>query len=178
LRSQSSALSDLLEGGGTVLARAVEALDRVNKVLSDKNIATLSASLADLNVVTAAARDNKEVFAEATAALQSIDQAANDISATAKSAQGLVDGDGKKAMANISDAAGELKAAAADARGMVSALRGPTTDFATHTLPQVQSTIAGLQATAESLQRLVEDIESNPRALVSKTPAREVEVAP
>ena len=34
------ALSDLLEGGGTVLARTVEALDRVNKILSDKNIAT------------------------------------------------------------------------------------------------------------------------------------------
>ena len=50
LRSQRSALSDLLEGGGTVLTRTIEALDRVNRVLSDKNIKTFSASLSDVQV--------------------------------------------------------------------------------------------------------------------------------
>jgi phospholipid/cholesterol/gamma-HCH transport system substrate-binding protein len=178
LRSQSSALSDLLEGGGTVLARTVEALDRVNRILSDKNIATFSASLSDVNVVTAEMRDRKEVFADAQAALQSIDRAASDISKTAQSAQGLVDGDGKKALANINDAASELKGAATDARATIGALRGPTTDFATNGLPQLQQTITSLQGTAESLQRLIDEIEANPRQLVGKTPAREIEVEP
>ena len=38
LRTQRSTLSDLLEGGGTVLTRTVEPMDRVNRVLSDQNI--------------------------------------------------------------------------------------------------------------------------------------------
>ena len=178
LRSQSSALSDLLEGGGTVLARTVEALDRINRILSDKNIATFSASQSDINVVTAELRDRKEVIADAQAALQSIDRAASDMSKTAQSVQGLVDGDGKRAMANISQAADEIKVAAGDARATIGALRGPTTDFATNGLPQLQQTITEMQGTAESLQRLIDEIETNPRALVGKTPARELEVAP
>ena len=178
LRSQSSALSDLLEGGGTVLARTVEALDRINRILSDKNIATFSASLSDINVVTAELRDRKEVIADAQAALQSIDRAASDMSKTAQSVQGLVDGDGKRAMANISQAADEIKVAASDARATIGALRGPTTDFATNGLPQLQQTITSLQGTAESMQRLIDEIEANPRQLVGKTPAREIEVEP
>lgn len=178
LRSQSSALSDLLEGGGTVLARTVEALDRVNRILSDKNIATFSASLSDINVVTAELRDRKEVIADAQAALQSIDRAASDMSKTAQSVQGLVDGDGKRAMANISQAADEIKIAAGDARATIGALRGPTTDFATNGLPQLQQTITSLQGTAESMQRLIDEIAANPRQLVGKTPAREIEVEP
>ncbi|MDB5444463.1 MAG: hypothetical protein JWP73_2839, partial [Phenylobacterium sp.] len=53
LRSQKSALSDLLQGGGTVLTRTIEALDRVNRVLSDQNIKTFSTALSDTQAVTA-----------------------------------------------------------------------------------------------------------------------------
>ncbi|MGZ5947622.1 MAG: MlaD family protein, partial [Caulobacteraceae bacterium] len=45
IRSQKSALADLLEGGGTVLQRSVEALDRVNRLLSDQNLKTVSGML-------------------------------------------------------------------------------------------------------------------------------------
>lgn len=76
LRSQRSALSDLLEGGGTVLTRTIEALDRVNRVLSDKNIKTFSASLSDVQAVTAELRERKEIIADAQKALQSIDATA------------------------------------------------------------------------------------------------------
>jgi phospholipid/cholesterol/gamma-HCH transport system substrate-binding protein len=81
-------------------------------------------------------------------------------------------------MANISEAADELKVAASDARATIGALKGPTTDFATNGLPQLTQTVSSLQGTAESLQRLIDEIEANPRQLVSKTPAREIEVEP
>ena len=145
LRSQSSALSDLLAGGGNLLAKAVEALDRVNQVLSDRNISNFSATMEDINIVSAAARDHAQMFADAQAALQSIDIAAKNIAELSESSQSLVEGDGKRALAEIGDTATELKAAAADARATISALRGPTTDFATNTLPQVQGAIISLQ---------------------------------
>ena len=178
LRSQSSALSDLLAGGGNLLAKAVEALDRVNQVLSDRNISNFSATMEDINIVSAAARDHAQMFADAQAALQSIDIAAKNISELSESSQSLVEGDGKRALAEIGDTATELKAAAADARATISALRGPTTDFATNTLPQVQGAIISLQSSAESLERLTNEIEQNPRALISKEPAKEIELKP
>ena len=44
--SRASALSGLLEGGGTVLNAAVDTLNRVNRVLSDDNIKSITADAA------------------------------------------------------------------------------------------------------------------------------------
>src|SRR5690348_4798888 len=73
IRSQRSALSDLLEGGGTVLTRTIEALDRVNRVLSDQNIQKFSAVVSDTQAVTAELRRRKAILGDAQKALQDID---------------------------------------------------------------------------------------------------------
>jgi phospholipid/cholesterol/gamma-HCH transport system substrate-binding protein len=78
----------------------------------------------------------------------------------------------------LAEAAEELKAATKDARGMITRLEGPTTDFANTGLPQLTRAVTTLQSAAESLDRLVGDIEQNPQGLVSKPPAKEVEVRP
>jgi phospholipid/cholesterol/gamma-HCH transport system substrate-binding protein len=122
IQSKNGALSDLLQGGGTVLARTVEALDRVNKVLSDKNIAAFSSTISDVSVVSAEIKDKKEMFADAQSALQSLDATAKSIKELATSGQNLVNVDGKQALAKISSAADELQAAAADARATLTAV--------------------------------------------------------
>ncbi|MDB5453460.1 MAG: Mammalian cell entry related domain protein, partial [Caulobacteraceae bacterium] len=48
----------------------------------------------------------------------------------------------------------------------------------TNGLPQLQSAIISLQGAAESLERLANEIENNPRALISKEPAKENKVKP
>lgn len=178
IRSQRSALSDLLEGGGTVLTRTIEALDRVNRVLSDDNITTLGAALSDVQSVTAELRERKAIIADAQKALQTIDATAAQIGALSKSTQGLVDTDGRKAMRDLGSAADELKAAAKDARSMITKLEGPTSDFASTGLPQLTSAVVTLQSAAESLDRLVGEVEQNPRGLIGKAPAKEVEIKP
>jgi phospholipid/cholesterol/gamma-HCH transport system substrate-binding protein len=176
LRTQRSALSDLLEGGGTVLTRTVEALDRINRVLSDQNIKTFGAAVSDTQAVTAELRERKAIIADAQKALQSIDAAATQVAALGQSSQQLVDGDGKRTMKNVADAAEEAKVAAHDVRNMMGKLEGPTSDFATNGLPQLTSAVQTLQQTAESLDRLIRDIEANPRGLVGKPTAEEMEI--
>ncbi|MDQ0463765.1 phospholipid/cholesterol/gamma-HCH transport system substrate-binding protein [Caulobacter ginsengisoli] len=176
IKSQSSALSDLLAGGGTVLTRTIEALDRVNKVLSDENVKTFSAALKDVQAVTAEARERRQIIADAQKALQDIDKTANAITALSQSTQGLVDNDGRKTMQQLADAAAELKAASTDARTLIKKLDQPTTDFSTTTLPQLNSAIDSLQTTAESLRRLSDDVERDPRGIISKPPAKTVDV--
>ncbi|MFA7262972.1 MAG: MlaD family protein [Caulobacter sp.] len=178
IRSQRSALSDLLQGGGTVLSRTIEALDRVNRVLSDENVKTFSAALNDVQAITAEARERKEIIADAQKALQSIDAAATAITELSRSTQGLVDTDGKRTLAELSDTATELKAATRDARALITKLHGPTTEFADTGLPQLTRAITSLQATAESLDRLLGEVEQNPRGVVAKPPAKELEVQP
>lgn len=176
LRSQRSALSDLLEGGGTVLTRSIEALDRVNRVLSDENIKTFSAAISDAQAVTAELRERKAIIADAQSALQRIDSAADEIAKLSASTRGVIDGDGKRAIANLADAAEEAKAASKDARALIGRLQAPTTDFATNGLPQITQAVISLQSAAESLERLVNDVQSSPTGALSKSAAEEVKV--
>ncbi len=176
--SQKSALSDLLEGGGTVLQRAVEALERVNRLLSDQNIGSLTATLSDVRALADEARERRSILADAQKTLQDVDKTANAITELSQSSNKLVNGDARRALANLADAAQETKLAAHDTREMIGRLDGPTTEFATTGLPQLSNTIVSLQQTSRSLDSLVREIQRSPRSALSKPPAKEVKVKP
>ena len=178
ISSRRSTLSDLLEGGGTVLTRTVEALDRVNEVLSDKNIKTFTAAMDDTQAVTAELRSKKQLFADAQQALQNIDAASKQIAALGLSGQNLLDGDGKRSLKSIAGAAEQTEQTAKDLRALMARLDGPTTEFATNGLPQLTAAVASLQSAAESLNRLSRELQANPQGLVAKPPAIERKVKP
>jgi phospholipid/cholesterol/gamma-HCH transport system substrate-binding protein len=178
IKSRSSTLSDLLQGGSTVLAATVDALHRVNTVLSDDNINSMTATLRDVEAVAAEVRKRKALFADADQALKSIDQTAQSIRRLSDSSEQLVNGDGKRTLRDVADAAEQLKTAAGDTRAMIAKLSAPTTEFATNGLPQLTSAIIALRETAESLDRLIAETERSPQALIAKTPAKEVQVKP
>lgn len=178
IRSQRSTLSDLLEGGGTVLTRAIEALDRVNRVLSDENLKVFSAALSDTQAVTAELRERKALVADAQKAIQSIDAAARQIDGVAASGKTLLDGDGAKTMQNLAEAAAEAKSAAAQANAILTKLEGPTAEFAASGLPQITAAAIQLQQAAESIDRLVSETQSSPRSLIGKSRAEEIKVKP
>ena len=178
IRTQRSTLSDLLEGGGNVLTRTVEALDRVNRVLSDQNIKTFTATLNDAQAVTAELRERKSIIADAQKALQDADAAILEVTEATKSTRGIIDTDGKRTIKDLADAAEEAKAASKDLRLMMAKLEGPTSDFASTGLPQLTAAAVSLQSTAESLDRLAREIQANPQSLVGKAPAAEKKVQP
>ena len=178
LGSRTSAMSNLLSSGGTVLASTVEALNRVNRVLSDENIKQFNGTIDDIHAITTEARQRKALFADADTAIKNIDTAAQSIQKLSDNANGMMSGDGRRALRNAADAAEQIKAAAADARALVAKLQGPTSDFANNGLPQLTSAVASLQQTAKSLNRLSTEIEQSPQSLISKAPAKEVEVKP
>ncbi len=178
IRSQKSTLTDLIEGGGTVLQRSIEALDRVNRVLSDQNIQQVTGMLADLHTVTNELKDRKEIIANANDALKQVNETLKRTDRLVDSANKLVDGDGKRALSNLADAAQSLKETSQKAQGLLGKLEGPTSDFATNGLPQLSSAISSLQTATESLNRVLDEAERSPGALISKPPAKEIEVKP
>ncbi|HZZ87697.1 MAG TPA: MlaD family protein [Caulobacteraceae bacterium] len=178
IQAQPGTISSLLSGGGTVMQRALETLNRINQVLSDQNIQKFSAIMSDVQSVTAELRQRKAIIADAQKALQDADQAAQQIRDLAANSKTLVNTDGKRAIAKIGDAATEIQAAAADVRTMVNKLQGPASDFATNGLPQLTSALATLEATTKHLDQLVSEIQRDPRAFIGKPPAKTVEVKP
>ena len=178
IHTQQSALADLLEGGGTVLQRAVDALNRVNKLLSDDNIAAISGTFHDLKAVADEANARKEIFADAQKTLQDVDKTANSFTELSQNGNKLINGDGKRAMSNIADAAEDLKQTSHKANEMLSKLEGPTSDFATNSLPELSRTIVTLQQTSASLGALVQQVQQSPQQALGKAPAKEIEVKP
>jgi phospholipid/cholesterol/gamma-HCH transport system substrate-binding protein len=172
------ALSSLLQGGGSVLQATLEAVNRVNRLLSDNNINNLTGAIGDIHAITAEARRRKQLFADADTAVNNINAAALSLEKLSNTTNDLVAGDGKKTFQEANATLVEIKGAAADARALVAKLQGPTSDFATNGLPQLTAAVGSLQQTAESLRRLSDEIQQDPRALLTKAPAKEVQVKP
>ncbi|HEY8571023.1 MlaD family protein [Phenylobacterium sp.] len=178
LRSQRSALSDLLAGGGTVLNRTIEVLDRANRVLSDQNIRTFSATLNDVQAVSAEVRARKAILADAQKTLQDIDAAAQEFTGLAQSGRQILDTDGRRTMRSAAQAADEARATAADLRALVAKLQAPTADFATNGLPQITAAAVQLQEAAIALERLANELQANGAGAVLKPKSKELEVQP
>ena len=178
IRSATSSLDSLLEGGGTVLARTVEALDRVNGLMSDRNIQAFGATLQNVQDLTGQARDQRKLLHDLDATLLSLNDTSRRIGALSDNATQLMNGDGRRTLANLSAAATDLRATAADARTALDRVSGPAGDFATTGLPQLSRAVASLQQAAQDLDGLVGQAEQNPRDLLTKAPAKTLEVAP
>ena len=178
IHTTASQLESLLEGGGTVLARAVDALDRVNRLLSDRNIASLSGTLDDVHAITSSLSAQKTLFADVDRVVRSLDGTGARVNKLTDDADALVNGDAKRVLAQASDTVAELKATAIELRGTVKTVSGPAGDFATTGLPQLTRAMVTLQEAAESLNRLVSEVERNPQQFVGKAPAKELAVKP
>jgi phospholipid/cholesterol/gamma-HCH transport system substrate-binding protein len=178
IRSQKSTLSDLLEGGGTVLQRSVEALDRVNRLLSDENLTTVTGMLNDVHAITGELRERRAIIADAQHALQDMDVALQKVSQLTDSTKTLVDTDGKQAIDDLADTAKSLKATSEQAQQLLAKVAGPTGDFATNGLPQLVGAIGSLQTATETLNRVLNEAERSPGGLLSKPPSKEIEVKP
>jgi phospholipid/cholesterol/gamma-HCH transport system substrate-binding protein len=178
ITSQRDALSDLLAGGGFIVQRTVEALDRVNRIFSDENIKTLTATMSDIEAVTAELRERKTIIADAQKTLRDADEATQRLGALAKSSEGLVNGDGRATIVKLGDAATELQGTAKDLRTMLGRLDGPTEAFATTGLPQLTQMIESLQRASDHLDQVLQEVQSDPRGVIGKAPAKQIEVKP
>lgn len=176
IRSKPNALSSLLLGGGQMLQTATEALTRVNRLLSDENIANLTFAVRDIRTTTDALAANRKMFSTAASALAKLDRAATDIQRAAASVHQIANGDGRQAFADISSAAAELKLAIHAARGTISKLDGQTGTIASTTIPTVNATLRSLQDAADSLNGLVRSVRDDPRGTLAKSRGKELEL--
>ena len=178
IQSQASPFAELLSGSGTVLAQAVDALNRVNRVLSDDNIRSFSTSLRNVESLSNELEARKGMFRELEEALAKANAAVGEYEALGADARRLVNGDGAEAIASINAAAGDARTAIASINRTATGLEGPVGELSTSGIPQLLEAIQGLQEATESLQGLVDDARASPRDFIGRPPSRELEVQP
>ncbi len=178
LQSQPSPIAELLSGSGTVLAQTVDALNRINRVLSDENIRSFSVSLRNIESISTELEARKTMFAELEQALIRANAAMAEYQALGESARRLVETDGQQAVANMNRAAEQVVQAAESANRVIANLEGPVNDFAASGLPQLEEAIRGLDEATRSLESLVEEVRRSPREFISRPSSNELEVQP
>ncbi|MDX3910711.1 MAG: MlaD family protein [Sphingobium sp.] len=176
IRSKANALSSLLQGGGQMIENATEALSRVNRLLSDRNLANLTAAVEDVRATTSEIAANRAMFVNASSAIAKLDRAATDIQGAAATVRDIAAGDGRRTFADVSSAARDLKLAIGDARGMIANLEAQSSAVGSTTLPNINATMLSLQETAESLDALIRQVRQNPRAALSRGSGKELEL--
>lgn len=176
IQSQPSPIAELLQGGGTVLAEAVDALNRINRVLSDDNIRSFSTSLNNVEQVTTELEARRGMLRELEEALAGANRAIGEYEALGASARQLVEGDGARAIASIERAAAQAEQAMGALSDTTEGLQGPVSDFAANDLPRFANAIQSLEEAAESLERLVNDVRSSPRGFIGRPESIELEV--
>ena len=178
IQSQPSPIAELLSGSGTVLAQTVDALNRINRVMSDDNIRSFSTSLKNIESVSTEFEARKGMLKQLEEALTSANAAVKEYEALGADARRLVNVDGRQAVNNINKATGDAQQAIASINRSVSGLERPLGDFATTGLPQLNQTIQELNEATRSLQGLIDEVRSSPRDFISRPPTRELEVQP
>ena len=178
VQSQPSPIAELLSGSGTVLAQTVDALNRINRVLSDDNIRSFSSSLKSVEEITSELEARKGMLKELEEALASANRAVKEYEALGADARRLINEDGRQAVNNINEATRDAKQAIASVNRSVSGLERPLGDFASTGLPQLNQTIQELNQATRSLQGLIDEVRSSPRDFIGRPPTREMEVQP
>ena len=162
-------LDALVQDVSSMMRDGAQALERINRVLSDQNLATISQSLNDVGAVTAELRERRTLFAR-------LDGAALQIELAAGAARSTLGGQGRGTLGEISTAATELRTAVADLRGLINRTDGSMTQLSATTLPEINATLGSIQEAALELQSLTADIRADPRATFARSQGREVEV--
>ena len=178
IQSQPSPIAELLSGSGTVLAQTVDALNRINRVLSDDNIRSFSTSLKNFEALTTELEAHKGVLEQLEQALIKANSAVAEYEALAVSTRRLIEGDGRQAVANINAAAEEARAAVSSINRSATNVEGPLNEFSTTGLPQLQQSIQGLEDATRSLQGLIDEVRASPRDFIGRAPTKEMEVQP
>jgi phospholipid/cholesterol/gamma-HCH transport system substrate-binding protein len=178
IQSQPSPIAELLSGSGAVLAQTVDALNRINRVMSDDNIRSFSTSVKNVESLTTELEARKAMFQQMEEAVTNANRAIQEYQGLAADARQVINTDGREAIANINQATAEARQAIASANRSITGLEQPLDSFATSSLPQLSRTIEELQDATRSLQSLIDDVRASPRDFIGRPQSKELEVQP
>ena len=177
IHSVESALSKLLTGSGSVIENTYESLNRVNRLLSDRNIKTFSDSLDNLESLTAQLKDQQQLIDDTHEAVISAGQAADAVTQLAHSVNGVASDKLPATMDQINAATQKLADAADHVSALADAVKAPVDQVNQTTLPELQESLHNLNEASASVKSLVESVQASPQELISKPAAKERKVS-
>jgi len=175
--SVESPLSKLLSGSGSVVEKTYESLDRVNRLLSDENIRSVTNTLDNIEAVTEDLKERKQLLDDAHEAIVSAGQAADAVTQLAHSTNGVMNDKLPATMDRINVAVDKLADAADQVKQAAVEIQKPVDQVNNSTLPALEESLQNLNDAANSVKTLVDSVQSSPRGLIARPEAKERKVS-
>ncbi len=178
--SERTLVDQLVSGGARALGNANMAFDRMNLMLTDETIASVNASVRNIEMITAKLAANDGLISQASATLTDVSNASLAFETASRDLQGF----GKTADASMAKAGADFEALVADLRGAVKTadtaitasqatidavtalIEGP----AMETLGNTSAVSQDLRVLINRLDRMTREIERNPQGFVVGAP--------
>lgn len=176
IAARPSTLERVFESTPDLLAKAVTAVERLSRLLSDDNISSLSTTLANLETLSDGLASNAGGFGSMTSdarrTLKDVRTASADFSDLTKELRAVVgrveqgvggmSGDLVGALNELSGAASALGGAAQQLDGMVADLREPLSDFSGTGLYELTNLVGEARVLVAALTRITKEVERDP----------------
>lgn len=176
IRSERTLVDQIVAGGAQALGRANLTFDRVNMILTDENIASVSATLKNLEIASGKLAAEDGLIERATAAAADVSRAAVAI----QSASAEFEEFGNSANVSLASAANDLETLVSDLRTVARSASG-TLDRSSEAVAAATAIIEGpasetfqnaglaskeLRILLNRFDRILREIESNPQSLL------------
>ncbi|MBY9066648.1 MlaD family protein [Hyphomonas sp. WL0036] len=176
IRSERTLVDQIVAGGAQALGRANLTFDNVNKMLTDENIASVNATLKNIEIATGKLAADGGLIDKASVAVDDVSRAAVAFEKASADLGAFSD----SANTNLTAAAEDLKILVADLRTVAQSASG-TLDRSAEAVQAATSIIEGpatetfqnaglaskeLRITLNRFDRLLREIETNPQSLL------------
>ena len=169
-------MEGIVQDAASLMRDGALALARVNTILSEGNIRTLSQAMGDIGAITSEMRANRAMFANINSTFERLDRAAPDLQATAAATRRTMGGGAQGTLGQISVAATELRRAIGDMRLLITRVDGSANQISTTTLPELTAALGSIREAADALNGLTSDIRQDARQTLTRPSGREVEI--
>lgn len=178
IKGVESRLSKLLSGSGSVIQDVFLTLNRVNLILSDENINSLTKSLNNLEALTEDLSKREQLINDAHAAILSASEAADAVTALANSSEVLIREDAPLTLSRINSATEDLSSAAKAVEQLALEIKEPVGHVQETTLPKLEQSLHELDEATRALKMLADEARQSPQAFAAKGEARERKLSP
>lgn len=181
--ARQAQLEGLVEGGETVLENAQITLARINRLLSDENIESVTNTLNNFETLSGSFAEQDDLAVRIAQAIDSFDQAGRDISVAAASLQEfgvtaetfLVE-DVAPMVQETTAASIAVNQASTETYEVLNQIRPELEAFADEGLDSLTRAATDLRALIAAMERIALQLEENPAGFLSEPRGREVEV--
>ena len=173
--SEQSQFDVLVSNLPDVVAKAGEALERINALLSDQNIASVSASLANARQ---ASEELPQAVADARAMFRDLQSAANEMYTTMEALGSIGGEDVKAASARLREVADTIAATASRIDRLVAENEGNFDRFADQGLAEFEQLLREAREAMRSIDSLTQSLERDPSRVIYGPAPSGVEIPP